>query len=454
MIDEVEKLEVDAVDFQVACRRYTIHATITRDRQLPVVDEFVLRLLAILDRVPSARLRSWFGFSNAEMETVLVDIARRGHIAFEGEDVVLSTAGRDLFKFSGADDAPRVVEVAPLIADVWFDLVGRSMVPRSPARPGDYLVKLKEIPGARELPESFAREAFEQNFRDYVRRIRRLPDADAVNLYSISNVEGGAYGYQVVEAGLALDMDRLTVRPTFGEAAENSAGFHRLAIAAGDAWQYASAPDLSSAAGAELERLTGDDRLAALLSQPDNIEFWTAALVRAENAGSGYLPTLGATYLRRNLTRLIALVHAVGPAVPDREIIWARPGGAAWGRTAKVSGALTELRNALSGAGAPDVETTLLVTRSTPKPLRTAHRRFFTRGRLSPQGHLPPNIEILLLPDVAAIINVHIPVGRHAVPIGGLVTDKRRLARIVDRLRPARSDGWDDLWQPAKARDD
>lgn len=454
MIDEVEKLEVDAVDFQVACRRYTIHATITRDRQMPVVDEFVLRLLAILDRVPSARLRSWFGFSNSEMETVLVDIARRGHIAFDGEDIVLSAAGRELFKFSGADDAPRVVEVAPLIADVWFDLVGRGMVPRSPARPGDYLVKLQEIPGARELPEAFAREAFEQNFRDYVRRIRRLPDADAVNLYSISNVEGGGYGYQVVESGLALDMDRLTVRPTFGEAAENSAGFHRLAIAAGDAWQYASAPELSSASGAEFERWTGDDRLAAVLSQPDNIDFWTAALVRTERAGSGFVPTLGAAYLRRNMQLLIALVHAAGPAVPDREIVWARPGGTAWGRTARISGALTELRNSLSKPEGPDVESTLLVTRSTPKPHRTAHKRFFTRGRLAPQGHLPPNIEILLVPDVAAMINVHVKVGRHAVPIGGLVTDNKRLARIGEKLRPARREGWEDLWQAARRETD
>merc|ERR1712137_1218628 len=60
---ESPQVEIDAVDFQISCRRFTVRATITRDRQLPVVDEFVLRLLAVLDRMPTVRMRAWFGFS-------------------------------------------------------------------------------------------------------------------------------------------------------------------------------------------------------------------------------------------------------------------------------------------------------------------------------------------------------------------------------------------------------
>lgn len=450
MIGAREYLEIDAVDFQIACRRYTIHATITRDRQLPVVDEFVLRLLAILDRMPLSRMRAWFGFTTGEMQTVLVDMSQRGHVEFEGDDVMLAPAGRDLFKSSGGESAPQVVEVAPLIADVWFDLVSRSIVPRSTARSAEYLVKMTENPTARELPEDFAKKAFEENFRDYVRRIRRLPDADSVNLYSISGVEGGAYGYQVLEAGLVLDMDRQSIRPTFGQAAESASGFQKLAVAAGDAWRFTSAPDLTAASAAEFERITGESRLAPLLAQPEEIDAWTTALVLREELGAGFQPTVGATYLQRNRTQLIQAVHASKMPLP-KEVVWARPNGSTWGRTTQVGEALIELRNALATRESPDVETALIMPRSTPKHLRMTHKKLFSRGRLSPQGHLPPNLEVLLVPGVAALVNVHVPMGRHAVPIGGLLTETRRLARLTERLRPGRAEGWEEIWQPIKA---
>tara|TARA_R100000935_G_scaffold56585_1_gene88477 strand:- start:1034 stop:1585 length:552 start_codon:yes stop_codon:yes gene_type:complete len=178
-----QQVEIDAVDFQIACRRFTVRATITRDRQLPVVDEFVLRLLAVLDRMPVARMRAWFGFSRAEMEAVLIDLSRRNFIEFDGEDVLLTLAGHELFKISGLHGSPSIVEVSPLIGDVWFDLISRNMVPQSRSKSMDYLVKLKELPAARDMPEAFARSAFEDNFRDYINLIRRLPDPDSVSLY-------------------------------------------------------------------------------------------------------------------------------------------------------------------------------------------------------------------------------------------------------------------------------
>lgn len=445
-----QRLMVDAVDFQIACRRFTIRATVTRDRQLGVVDEYVLRLLAVLERMSVTRLRAWFGFSETEMETVLLDLGeRRAWIEFDGDDVVLAPAGRDLFRSVGPDGIPHIVEVSPLVGDVWFDLVSRNMVPRSRSRNVDYLVRLREQASARELPETFAREAFEANFRDYARRIRRFPDADAVNLYSVSDVYGSSYGYQVLPAGLALDVEKLTVRPAFPELDEGVGGFQKLTVAANDAWAGLTVPDAAPTTAAEFERMTGEAKLANLIRSPGSNEAWMEAL--SPEPVPGFKPTIGATYLPENASPFVDLVGSAAIGAQSVEVVWLRPSGSAWGRTLRVAETLHGIREAMRNAGVGDVATTLAMPRSTHRSIRTSHRRLFDRGRLLPQGRVPANLEVLFVPGVAALVNVHLPLGGHGVPIGGIVTDPKRLARIADRLGASPEEGAEELWSQSAA---
>lgn len=439
------RITVDAVDFQIACRRFTIRATVTRDRQLAVVDEYVLRLLAVVDRIPVRRLRAWFGFSEAEIETVLLDLGeRRSWIELDGDDVTLAPAGQELFRSAGTDGVPHIVDVTPVVEDVWFDLVSRNMVPRSRARNTDYLVKLREQASARELPETFAREAFEANFRDYARRIRRFPDADTVNLYSVSDVYGGTYGYQVLPSAITFDPGKPAVRPTFPGFEEAGGNFQQLTVAANDAWSILSAADSSPNTAAEFERMTGDVNLAAVIHNPSSREAWRAAL--APDREDKFKPTVGASYLDDNAAPFIDLVGERVPGATLSEVRWLRPSGSAWGRTLKVAETIQGLREALRNAGSGEVATALAMPRSTHKGVRGAHRRLFDRGFLLPQGRLPANLEILLVPGIAALVNVHVPVGGHAVPIGGIVTEPKRLARIADRLNVTAEGGAEELW--------
>ena len=443
-----QRILVDAVDFQIACRRFTIRATVTRDRQLGVVDEYVLRLLAILERMPIARLRAWFGFSESEMQTVLLHLGElKSWIELDGDDVLLAPAGRDLFRTVGTDGIPQIVEVSPLIADVWFDLVSRNMVPRSRPHNVDYLIKLRERPGARDLPEAFAREAFEANFRHYARHIRRLPDPDTINLYSVSDVHGGGYAYQVLPAGLSFDLEKLTVRPSFPEIEDGGASFQKLTIAASDAWQVLNPPDPTNAAVAEFERMTGHAQLTALLQDPKSSQAWSDAM--AAQKTDAFMPTIGAAYLEENISPLMDVISSAGSSGEPVEIVWLRPGGTAWGRTLRVAESLHELREMLRNAGVHEVTTKLVMPRATHRSVRTTHRRLFDSGVLPPHGHLPANLEVILVHRVVALVNVCLPVGGHSVPIGGLVTDPKRLARIADKLTRSEEGNWEVLWQTA-----
>lgn len=445
MSDVNERIVIDAVDFQVSCRRFTVRATITRDRQLPVVDEFVLRLLAILDRMSVSRMRAWFGFTTSEMQTVLTDMGRRNLVEILNDDIQLAPAGRELFRSSSSAGIPHVVETSPIIENVWYDLVSRNMVPRSRARSADYLVKVAELPEARDMPEAFARSAFEENFRDYARRIRRFPDPDSVNLYSVSDVEGGIYGYQILRADLVLDMDRFRVRPIFTELNDSAANYNKLTAAASDAWHLQGGADMASTAATEFERMTGDSRFTQVINNPSNTDAWRDALASIPSAGVEFSAAAGAPYLPRNFDQLIAAGGDFGSSKKLCDVIWLRPSGATWGRTLKVGETLARIGDTLRNAG-KKVRTTLAMPRSTHKTVRQSHKRLFDRGVLLPQGHLPANMEILIIGGKVALVNIHLPVGTHSVPIGGIVYNSKRLVRIVERLTPGQADGWEQLW--------
>lgn len=445
-------IEIDAVEFQISCRRFAIRATITRDRQLPVVDEFVLRLLAVLERMSVARMRGWFGFSESELETVLIDMSRRRLIEFDSNEVVLASAGRELFQFVGDGNVPHLVEVLPLMGDVWFDLVSRSMVERSRSKNLDYLVKVLEQTTAREFPEAFAREAFEENFKDYARRIRRFPDPESVNLYSISDVEGGAYGYQVLPATLVLDLERMSVRPTFPELVDATIGFQKLTLAANRAWQAVLPPDTSAVTASEFERMTGEDRLARLIHNPGVPEAWLDAIALIEHPKTNFKATVGASYLTANISRLIDEISKFELNKSGLDLIWLRPSGSTWGRTNQVADGLKAIRDMLHNVGQLETDVSIVMPRSTHKSVRNSHRRLFDRGLLLPQGHLPSNLEVLLLPGVAAYVGVHLAVGTHSVPIGGVVTDPKRLGRIAERLKPFQASGWEETWIRTQAK--
>lgn len=57
---------------------------ITRERRLPVVDEFILRALKISGATPVRRLAGFFGFTLKETYAVIADLATRGFVVVDG----------------------------------------------------------------------------------------------------------------------------------------------------------------------------------------------------------------------------------------------------------------------------------------------------------------------------------------------------------------------------------
>ncbi|TFE98472.1 hypothetical protein B5M44_10600 [Shinella sumterensis] len=203
--------------------------------------------------------------------------------------------------------------------------------------------------------------------------------------------------------------------------------------------------DAASTAATEFERMTGDTRFTQVINNPDDTDAWRDALVSIAFPGVEFSASTGAPYLPRNFDRLITAGGDFGSAEKVCNVIWLRPSGATWGRTLKVGETLARIGDTLRNAG-KKVRTTLAMPRSTHKSVRQSHKRLFDRGVLLPQGHLPANMEILIVGAKVAFVNVHLPVGTHSVPIGGIVSNSKRLVRVVEKLTPGQADGWEQLW--------
>ena len=179
--------EIATYGFNVPCRRFLVTSNITRDRRLPIADEFVLRVLRVGGRLSAARLGAYFGYSPNETATLLLDLANRGLVILIGDDVELAPSSFEMFRASG-DNFPRIVDLETWVDRLWFDLVSRNMLAPERTRPLDHLIDLKPTAHANSMPADFARAAFEDNFREFLRRVRKINNPDEFALYSVSEL--------------------------------------------------------------------------------------------------------------------------------------------------------------------------------------------------------------------------------------------------------------------------
>lgn len=168
--------------FNIPCRRFLVTANITMDRRLPVVDEFILRILRLCERLPVRRIGAFFGLSPSEIETVVTDLMGRGLITVEDEAIALHASASEHFRGASEDGVPRIMEIETWFERIWFDLVSRNMMTPERTRPSRNLIEIRPDDGARELPTAFARRAFEDNFAEYLRKVRRINNPDRFGL--------------------------------------------------------------------------------------------------------------------------------------------------------------------------------------------------------------------------------------------------------------------------------
>lgn len=198
------QIEFNRVTFGLPVETFRVDAYIALEERLPVVTEFVLRLLRICGSINLTAFRNYFGFSNSEALAVIDSLVRQGLIEVVEEDVCLSRFAIERFEASGGDH-PRFSKVELRRDTVTFDLISFTPIrSQSGETQTDNQLKLEATDDAIGESAERARMAYRQRFPEVAALRGDLRDR-SFGVYSVEEVESKRRSYIPVPISFALD---------------------------------------------------------------------------------------------------------------------------------------------------------------------------------------------------------------------------------------------------------
>lgn len=434
-IDENNTFETNTFGFNLPCRQFVIAAERTKERRLPMVDEFILRTLLVVKSISADTLARFFGFEGRDLGIAISDLQSRSLVTVDGDTLSLHSSAKEMFRTS-TEDSPTITAAEPLNADVWFDLVTKHMVSGRGLRNVQHLIPL---PVRQQLDEAEARAAFHDNFREYLRIARNDQKADQWSLYSILDVHAGRYSF--VQIG---GSERLTLQ-----------GTPRLEshLSLREADFKGRGKQLTEAMSIELRKLdhvspsqTSFNEFARMFNQ----RYWSqwfksqghfdlAGWFQQEMNSSlaGTVPLVGYPYVERNRLAITELLEYAPLDISGDhrwQTWWLRPRGSLWGATDDVPATLESLRSVIRArAKGGTLSSVLISPASVMDRLSRSFSRVFDMGVRAPTKKVPTALEVALIADCVAVVSVMVALSDSVcVPIGYATNDVTLVRRVAE----------------------
>lgn len=433
--EEVDMFETNTFGFNLPCRQFVIAAERTKERRLPMVDEFILRTLLVVKSISSARLARFFGFEGRDLGIAISDLQSRGLVTVEGDNLALHPAAKEMFRTSD-EDTPTITVAEPLNADVWFDLVTKHMVNGRGLRNVQYLISL---PAKQQLDEGEARRAFHENFRDYLRIARNDKKADQWSLYSILDVHGGRYSFVQIGGSERLTLQGAPkLEPHLQMLDHDTRGRGRQlmeAMAVELRNLHHVAP--SQAAFGDFARMFDHCNWSQWLGQDGSFDLAGWFQSETRTSADHTTPFFGYPYVERNRTALADLLATSLLDLSGDDLLqlwWVRPGSSMWGATEDVPAALEALRAVVRARAKTAMLSSVLVSPASIGDQQARnYSRVFDRGIRAPVGRVPLALEVLLVPERLAAVSVMVALSDTVhIPIGYATIDPDRVRRVAE----------------------
>lgn len=440
-------LEVNTFGFNLPCRQFLISAERTRERRLPMVDEFVLRVVHAVGRISPNRLARFFGFDGRDMGIAIAELVDRNLVVFEGDDLALHPAAQELFRTSDAS-LPRLTSTERLDAQVWFDLISKNLIGARGLRRVRHLVDLRHPEGAA-IDNSEARSAFTHNFKSFL-KLRGERNIDQWSLYSILDTHPGRlscaqiYGSERLTLVPSAKLETILPLTEF----ENQERGRKLQETVTSQLKERSSAAPSQAANAEFTRLTCSTFLRRKMRQDGTVDVDAFLSSNTELAGD-WVPYIGYPYIERNRQLIAGLLGSAGGK--ESTLWWLRPGGLRWGMTEDLNATLEALRAKFRDSSSV-LATTLVAPHLTKGAVQ--HQLLFDRGVLAAPGGTALAIEALVIPDLLAAVSVMVFLSSSVVvPIGYASNEISCVRRVWEGLDlPAATVGHKPLWTRGTVR--
>ena len=353
--------EFNRVTFGLPVETFRVDAYIALEERLPIVTEFVLRLLRICGAVNLTAFRNYFGFTNSEALAVIDSLVRQGLLDVVDEDVQLSRFAIERFEESGGDH-PRFSKVELRSDTVTFDLISFTPLrPQVGEAQSDNLLKLEASDEAIGESAERARMAYRQRFPEVAALRGDLRDR-SFGVYSVEEVESKRRAYIPIPVSFALDSDgqiQRQIDQTFERAAPPElVQFVNQQVTA-------TIPKTLALGGTDLEEFIDTFELPLLRQYLQGKKFdlfrylTEVHLTKAVRYPVGVEAIFGNLYLQENLERIVTRIkdrrhgsRRHGPLLTS--LVWLTPDDVLWGRGDAFARSVAELGAHLRGGKSSD----------------------------------------------------------------------------------------------------
>jgi hypothetical protein len=193
------------VTFGVPVEAFDVSAYVAITERLPIVTEFILKVVHACGSLSVASLRGFFGFSDVEVISVVESLSNQGLLILEGDSVRLSQYASERFQDDGKPPSFSVIERKR--DKVTFDLLTYFPLPGNISpMPTDCVVKLDAPEKSLGSSVEMARAAYREHYEEIAFRREDMRERSH-GVYSIEDIESRRRSYFAVNVNLTLDAD-------------------------------------------------------------------------------------------------------------------------------------------------------------------------------------------------------------------------------------------------------
>jgi hypothetical protein len=460
--------------FSIPSRSYIVDHEVLKNSALPLVEEFLLRLVAVADHIEPATAAQFFGLSDREFAKCFERLDQ-AKLVVVGNDGRIELSARAIESMRNTEGVPRFVEIENRQQKFPVDLISFQYEHSQPTKDVwfKHTIEIERRSNGKSKPDDLVRAAFEASFYELKKgatankKTAPSPGDQKAKLHRITRVLGRDYFNWV------YDTDVVQIP---GEALRTDFSFSNFTRVA----ELESRRELFAAIRGAVAKLAPPVGPTILPHFGKILEGTPGqAALRQDRLDEGFFLRLGAEKIGEDTETAYffgdfsqpepiklwedRLKEAISSwRKPDREIplplIWLPPGGGLWARSGGVRDLLESTRQLVQEKKRGLIPTLMVPVGSdgvsrTLAPQR--HKDAFTVSRSVDAKDWPNNLEVVLIPERLAAVLVHMrPNADCVVPIvaGFIVSDASRIERIEaflkSRLGAAMSDPMRD-WRPS-----
>lgn len=204
------KIQLGKVCFGLPMKSFFMDYTVSKKRELPVVKEFVIRLIYSLSSTSLDTIQDYFGLTSKEMLAIIDDLQEENLVEWEGGKIKLTYYAMSKFTEEDGNLRPTFFEVTDEASPVEFELYSFQMLSTDVRRSGtdDFSISL-DLPDEcyRNLLNK-AQNAFDKNFNLF-RELVLKEDvfSEVKELYKINQVSDRYDSTLPLEVEYFIDTD-------------------------------------------------------------------------------------------------------------------------------------------------------------------------------------------------------------------------------------------------------